>query len=102
VPASGDGEDEVLEENLTKRQFCPSQNPTWSDLGLNLYNIKNDISNKMNNKFSYQCFHCEPTEITTLFYFFSSYYSFYAEVTLIESAMAAITLKSIEQNSILS
>jgi hypothetical protein len=50
VPALGDSEDdcgeqmecrlageiEVLEENLPWRHFCPSQNPTWPDPGLNL------------------------------------------------------------------
>jgi hypothetical protein len=30
------GETEVLGENLPQRHFYPSQNPTWSDLGLNL------------------------------------------------------------------
>jgi hypothetical protein len=29
------GETEVLGENLPQRQFCPSQNPTWLDPGLN-------------------------------------------------------------------
>jgi hypothetical protein len=29
------GETEVLEENLPQRHFCPSQNPTWPDSGLN-------------------------------------------------------------------
>jgi hypothetical protein len=29
------GETEVLEENLPQRHFCPSQNPTWADPGLN-------------------------------------------------------------------
>jgi hypothetical protein len=29
------GETEVLEEKLAQRQFCPSQNPTWPDPGLN-------------------------------------------------------------------
>jgi hypothetical protein len=29
------GETEVLRENLTQRHFCPSQNPTWPDPGLN-------------------------------------------------------------------
>jgi hypothetical protein len=29
-------ETEVLRENLPQRHFCPSQNPTWPDLGLNL------------------------------------------------------------------
>jgi hypothetical protein len=29
------GETEVLGENLPKRHFCPSQNPTWPDPGLN-------------------------------------------------------------------
>jgi hypothetical protein len=29
------GETEVLGENLPHRQFCPSQNPTWPDPGLN-------------------------------------------------------------------
>jgi hypothetical protein len=29
------GETEVLEENLPQRHFCPSQNPTWPDPGLN-------------------------------------------------------------------
>jgi hypothetical protein len=29
------GETEVLGENLPQRHFCPSQNPTWLDLGLN-------------------------------------------------------------------
>jgi hypothetical protein len=29
------GETEVLGENLPQRQFCPSQNPTWPDPGLN-------------------------------------------------------------------
>jgi hypothetical protein len=28
-------ETEVLRENLPQRHFCPSQNPTWSDPGLN-------------------------------------------------------------------
>jgi hypothetical protein len=49
VPASGDskmivekqmeyrfaGETDVLGENLPQRHFCPSQNPTWPDPGLN-------------------------------------------------------------------
>jgi hypothetical protein len=30
-----EGEAEVLGENLPQRHFCPSQNPTWPDLGLN-------------------------------------------------------------------
>jgi hypothetical protein len=29
------GETEVLGENLFQQHFCPSQNPTWSDPGLN-------------------------------------------------------------------
>jgi hypothetical protein len=29
------GEAEVLGENLSQRHFCPSQNPTWPDPGLN-------------------------------------------------------------------
>jgi hypothetical protein len=29
------GETEVLWENLPQRHFCPSQNPTWPDPGLN-------------------------------------------------------------------
>jgi hypothetical protein len=29
------GETEVLGENLPSRHFCPSQNPTWPDPGLN-------------------------------------------------------------------
>jgi hypothetical protein len=29
------GETDVLGENLPQRQFCPSQNPTWPDHGLN-------------------------------------------------------------------
>jgi hypothetical protein len=29
------GETEVLGENLAQRHFCPSQNPTWPDPGLN-------------------------------------------------------------------
>jgi hypothetical protein len=29
------GETEVLGENLPQRYFCPSQNPTWPDPGLN-------------------------------------------------------------------
>jgi hypothetical protein len=29
------GETEILEENLPQRHFCPSQNPTWPDPGLN-------------------------------------------------------------------
>jgi hypothetical protein len=29
------GEAEVLGENLLQRHFCPSQNPTWLDPGLN-------------------------------------------------------------------
>jgi hypothetical protein len=29
------GETEVLGENLPQRNFCPSQNPTWPDPGLN-------------------------------------------------------------------
>jgi hypothetical protein len=29
------GETEVLGENLPQRHFCPSQNPTWTDPGLN-------------------------------------------------------------------
>jgi hypothetical protein len=29
------GETKVLGENLPQRQFCPSQNPTWPDPGLN-------------------------------------------------------------------
>jgi hypothetical protein len=28
-------ETEVLEENLLQSHFCPSQNPTWRDPGLN-------------------------------------------------------------------
>jgi hypothetical protein len=28
-------ETEVLGENLPQSHFCPSQNPTWSDPGLN-------------------------------------------------------------------
>jgi hypothetical protein len=51
VPASGDSEDDygeiggtkigrgnrnVLGENLPQRHFCPSQNVTWLDPGLNL------------------------------------------------------------------
>jgi hypothetical protein len=28
-------ETEVLGENLSQRHFCPSQNPTWLDPGLN-------------------------------------------------------------------
>jgi hypothetical protein len=28
-------ETEVLGENLPQRNFCPSQNPTWPDPGLN-------------------------------------------------------------------
>jgi hypothetical protein len=28
------GETEVLRENMPQRHFCPSQNPTWPDLGL--------------------------------------------------------------------
>jgi hypothetical protein len=50
VPTSGDSEDdcgkqmecrlagetEVLGENLPQHHFCPSQNPTWPDPGLNL------------------------------------------------------------------
>jgi hypothetical protein len=28
-------ETEVLGENLSQRHFCPSQNPTWPDPGLN-------------------------------------------------------------------
>jgi hypothetical protein len=43
VPASSDSEDDcgeagetqVLGENLPQRHFCPSQNPTWPDPGLN-------------------------------------------------------------------
>jgi hypothetical protein len=30
------GETEGLGENLPQRHFCPSQNPTWPDPGLNL------------------------------------------------------------------
>jgi hypothetical protein len=30
------GETEVLRENLSQHHFCPSQNPTWPDPGLNL------------------------------------------------------------------
>jgi hypothetical protein len=30
------GETEVLGENLPQRHFCPSQNPTWPEPGLNL------------------------------------------------------------------
>jgi hypothetical protein len=30
-----EGETEVLGENLPQRHFCPSQNPTWPDPGLN-------------------------------------------------------------------
>jgi hypothetical protein len=30
------GETEVLGENLPQSHFCPSQNPTWPDPGLNL------------------------------------------------------------------
>jgi hypothetical protein len=29
------GETEVLGENLPRRHFCPTQNPTWPDPGLN-------------------------------------------------------------------
>jgi hypothetical protein len=29
------GQTEVLGENLPQRHFCPSQNPTWPDPGLN-------------------------------------------------------------------
>jgi hypothetical protein len=29
------GETEVLGENMPQRHFCPSQNPTWPDPGLN-------------------------------------------------------------------
>jgi fermentation-respiration switch protein FrsA (DUF1100 family) len=29
------GETEALGENLPQRNFCPSQNPTWRDPGLN-------------------------------------------------------------------
>jgi hypothetical protein len=29
------GETEVIGENLPQRHFCPSQNPTWPDPGLN-------------------------------------------------------------------
>jgi hypothetical protein len=29
------GETEVLGENLPQRHFCPSQNPTWPNQGLN-------------------------------------------------------------------
>jgi hypothetical protein len=29
------GETEVLGENLPQRYFCPSQNPTWPDPGVN-------------------------------------------------------------------
>jgi hypothetical protein len=29
------GETEILGENLPQRHFCPSQNPTWLDPGLN-------------------------------------------------------------------
>jgi hypothetical protein len=29
------GETEVLGENMPQRHFCPSQNPTWQDPGLN-------------------------------------------------------------------
>jgi hypothetical protein len=29
------GETKVLGENLPQRHFCPSQNPTWPDRGLN-------------------------------------------------------------------
>jgi hypothetical protein len=29
------GETEVLGQNLPQRHFCPSQNPTWPDPGLN-------------------------------------------------------------------
>jgi hypothetical protein len=29
------GETEVVGENLPQRHFCPSQNPTWPDPGLN-------------------------------------------------------------------
>jgi hypothetical protein len=30
------GETEVLGENLPQRHFCPSQNPSWPDPGLNM------------------------------------------------------------------
>jgi hypothetical protein len=30
------GETEVLGGNLPQHHFCPSQNPTWPDLGFNL------------------------------------------------------------------
>jgi hypothetical protein len=29
------GETEVIGENLPQRHFCPSQNPTWPDPGVN-------------------------------------------------------------------
>jgi hypothetical protein len=29
------GETKVLGENLPQNHFCPSENPTWPDLGLN-------------------------------------------------------------------
>jgi hypothetical protein len=29
------GETEILGENLSQRHFCPSQNPTWPEQGLN-------------------------------------------------------------------
>jgi hypothetical protein len=29
------GETEALGENLPQRHFCPTQNPTWPDAGLN-------------------------------------------------------------------
>jgi hypothetical protein len=29
------GETEVIGKNQPQRHFCPSQNPTWPDLGLN-------------------------------------------------------------------
>jgi hypothetical protein len=29
------GETEILGENMPQRHFCPSQNPTWPEPGLN-------------------------------------------------------------------
>jgi hypothetical protein len=62
VPASGDSEDdcgeadgmagetEVLGENLPKRHFCPSQNPTWPDPRVNPGRCG---GNPANNRLSY-------------------------------------------------
>jgi hypothetical protein len=44
------GETEVLGENLPQRHFCPSQNPTWPDPGLNPWRR---VGNPATNRLSY-------------------------------------------------